>query len=132
MKTRTSRALILGWLSLAGCGVTGPSTDEFIIRIDEIVVPPTAPADQPLTVHFTGPIGPDGCWSLAMVEKQVTSAGLEITFHGQHLTGTGTVCTQSPVALDHDEVVPPPRDTPFTITVHQPDGSLLTREVTAP
>src|SRR5439155_18720411 len=134
MKTMTARARarvltatsgFLAGLALAGCGVFGPSADSFLIRVDSIGVPSTLAVSDTLTARFYGRIGPDGCSRLARVDKQVTSAGLDIAFNGEHRVPNGTECTALPVALNHEEVVAPPLGTPFVITVRQPDGSVL-------
>ena len=88
-------------------------------------------ANESLTARFYGNIGPDGCWSLMEVDRQATSATLDVTFHGEHDVRSGHECTGAPVALNHVEVVAPPLATPFTITVHQPDGLLSRRVVKA-
>ena len=134
-----SRALVRGCtamggcltgLAVAGCGLFAPSAERFLIRVDSIAVPSMAAASDTVTARFYGAIGPDGCWALARVDRQATSASLDVTFHGEHQERSGYDCTASPVALDHVEVLAPPLSTPFTITVHQPDGSLLRRLVT--
>ena len=130
VRTLTSVSACLIWLVLANCGLFAPSTDHFLIRVDSIAVPTTVAANDTLAARFYGPIGPDGCWGLVRVDRQATSASLDVTFHGIHQVRSGSACTQQPVALDHVEAVAPPLSTPFTITVHQPDGSLLRRVVT--
>jgi hypothetical protein len=118
-------------LVLASCGIFGPSQASFLIRVDSIGAPNAITASESLTAHFYGTIGPDGCWSLADVDRHATSATLDVTFHGEHQVRSGNDCTSAPVALNHAEAVAPPLGTPFTITVHQPDGSLLRRVVKA-
>ena len=117
-------------LALAGCGLFDPSAERFLIRVDSIAVPAIVAASDTLMARFHGAVGPDGCWGLARVDRQSTSASLDVTFHGEHDVRNGIGCTASPVALNHTEVVAPPIGTPFTISVHQPDGSLLRRSVT--
>ena len=125
----TATSGFLTGLALAGCGLFGPSAEQFLIRVDSIAVPKILAAGDTLTAHFYGGIGPDGCWSLARVDKETTSASLDVTFHGEHQVRSGYDCTASPVGLHHAEVVAPPLGTPFAITVHQPDGSVLRRFV---
>ncbi|HYU37693.1 MAG TPA: hypothetical protein VEL29_07125 [Gemmatimonadales bacterium] len=119
----------LSGLALAGCGLFGPAAEQFLIRVDSIAAPSFLAASDTLTARFYGGIGPDGCWALARVDKQMTPASLDVTFQGEHQVRSGYDCTASPVALHHAEAVAPPLGTPFTITVHQPDGSLLRRFV---
>ena len=125
----TGMGALLG-LALVGCGLFAPSAEHFLIRVDSIAVPASVAANDTLRAHFYGAIGPDGCWSLEGVDRQATTASLDVTFRGKHFVPSGSGCTAMPVALAHTELVAPPLDTPFTITVHQPDGSLLRRLVT--
>jgi hypothetical protein len=120
----------LSGLALVGCGLFAPSADHFLIRVDSIAVPASVASNDTLRAHFYGAIGPDGCSTLESVDRQSTSASLDVTFYGKHFVPSGSGCTAMPVALAHTELVAPPVDTPFTITVHQPDGSVLRRLVT--
>jgi hypothetical protein len=136
MKTIAARARaligtsgLLAGLTLAGCGLFGPSAEQFLIRVDSIAVPSSLAAGDTLTAHFYGRIGPDGCSRLARVDKQVTSASLDIAFTGEHRVPGGTDCIALSVAMNHAEVVAPPLGAPFVITVRQPDGSVLRRTV---
>src|SRR4051812_14821625 len=127
--TITILGIELGVLLASSCNLLGPSVDHFIIRVDQIDAPSSVTPDATLNIRFHGWIGPDGCWSLAAVDLQVTPARLDVTFRGEHKTGSGFECTTLAVALDHEESVTPPLQTPFTITVHQPDGSTLQKIV---
>lgn len=117
-------------IALTGCDVTGPSTARFIIHVDSIEAPSTILTGTALEMRFHGPIGPNGCWQLARVDKQVTSASFDVTFYGEHRERSGSVCSAAPVALIYEAVLAAPLDSPFTITVHQPDGSLMRHVVT--
>jgi hypothetical protein len=113
-------------LALAGCGLFGPSVERYIIRVDQIIVPRVTTAGDTLWVRFQGAIGPSGCYWLARVDRKVSRTSLDVTFRGEH---EDALCTQAPVALDYTIPVPPPLQDPFTITVHQPDLSVMTRVV---
>ena len=123
-------AILLSTVSLLNCGLIGPSVDHFVIRVADISAPSIVNASDTLQIRFSGGIGPDGCWSLDRVDRHVTKTTLELTFRGKHEVTSGFDCTQMPTALDYLDRVPPPLETPFSITVHQPDGSLLRRQVT--
>ena len=118
--------------SVAGCDALFGHTDHFVIHVDSIAAPATVAAADTLYARFFGTIGPDGCWSLAAADFQVTTSALDVTFRGEHRERPGYDCTQMVVQLDMTMAVPPPVHTPFTITVHQPDGSKLRRLVGAP
>src|SRR5439155_14435142 len=66
----TATSGFLTGLALAGCGLFGPSAEQFLIRVDSIAVPKILAAGDTLTAHFYGGIGPDGCWRLARVDKE--------------------------------------------------------------
>ena len=78
-------------------------------------------------MRFFGRVGSDGCSRLTRVEKQLTSSRLEIAFHAERKRNA--YCTQMPVALRHDEIIPPPLDDPFTIRATQPGTGALERTV---
>ena len=116
--------------SLVGCRLVGPSNSRFIIHVDSVSAPSVVSATDTVEARFYGHIGPDGCWRLAGIDRQLASASVDLTFRGEHEQRSGYNCTSLPVSLNHHEVLLPPLSTPFTITVHQPDGSLLHRQVT--
>jgi len=115
-------------LAISSCGILAPSTERFLIRVDSITAPRVVAANDTLSAHFYGKIGPDGCWRLAGTDRQANSAMLDVTFHGEHVRSGE--CTAMLVALNQVEIVSPPLGNPFTIAVHQPDGSVLRRVVT--
>ena len=122
-------AILLLAVSLLQCGLIGPSVDRFVIRVADISAPSMISASDTLQIRFAGGIGPDGCWNLDRVDRQATKGTLELTFRGKHEVRVGFDCTQMPTALDYVERIPPPLETPFSITVHQPDGKILRRQV---
>ena len=112
---------------LSGCDLLS-QTDHFVIRVSSIDAPSViGPADT-LKVRFIRHIGPDGCSSLYWVERHRQPASLEMKFHGAH--DTDGDCTQMPTDINYREDIVPPVPIPFTIIVHQPDGSVLGRVVT--
>ena len=115
-------------LAISSFGILGPSTERFLIRVDSITAARVVAANDTLSAHFYGKIGPDGCWRLAGTDRQANSAMLDVTFHGEHVRSGE--CTAMLVALNQVEIVAPPLGSPFTIAVHQPDGSVLRRVVT--
>ena len=120
----------LSMLAISSCGILGPSTERFLIRVDSIAAPSVVAANDTLTARLYGKIGPDGCWRLAGIDRQANSATLDVTFHGEHVVRSGYACTAMPVALNQVEIVAPPLGSPFAIAVHQPDGSVLRRVIT--
>jgi hypothetical protein len=122
-------AILFSTVSLLNCELIGPSVDHFVIRVADISAPSIISASDTLQIRFAGGIGPDGCWGLDRVDRQLTKARLELTFRGKHEDRIGFDCPQMPTALDYLEKIVPPLETPFSITVHQPDGSLLRRQV---
>ncbi len=116
--------------AFSGCGILGPSSSHYTIRVDSLSAPAAVARTDTLRVRFFGVIGPDGCWSLESVDRQVSTSSLDVTFRGLHEQGGGIACTQMVVYLDRRESVAPPlAGGSFTITVHEPDGSKLTRTI---
>lgn len=121
-------ALLLS-VAAAGC-LTDLDVERYVVEVDEIIAPGTvAPADT-LHVRFTGIVGTNGCYRLDRVETRLTGTGAVFRFHGEHHAPAGANCPDIIVPLNHVAVLPPPRGTPFTVSVEQPDGSTLDRVVT--
>ncbi len=118
-----------GWLS--ACDALFRHTDHFVIRVDSFSAPADIGRTETLALHFNGTIGPDGSWSLSSVDERLRPGALDVTFIGARRVHTGIHYPQVPVMLDHTILGPPPIQTPFTITVHQPDGTTLQRVVVA-
>ncbi len=119
-------AVALAALMAAGCDGVFQSTDRYTIRVDSISAPASVASSETLFVRFFGFVGPSGCWWLESVDRRVTTSSLDVTFRGAHRNVT---CTQAVVYLDRRDTVPPPLAGPFTITAHQPDGSVVKRAV---
>lgn len=121
-------SVLLG-ISLLCCDLFGLSVERYLIRVDSVVAPFVVAADDTLRVRFQGEVGPDGCYRLVRVAREVTTSSLEVVFYGEHREDGG-YCTQAIVTMDHEETVEPPLVGPFKITVHQPGGSLREQVVT--
>ena len=129
-RSRTFVLSVLLGISVLGCDLFGPSVERYLIRVDSIVAPVVVSPDDTLRVRFQGEVGPNGCYRLVRVAREVTTSSLEVIFHGEHRVDSGHDCTQAIVTMDHEETVEPPLAGPFKITVHQPDGSFRERVVT--
>lgn len=122
IRTRVlSLLFLMGSLAGLGCDPTGVTTKRFVVRVDSISAPDSITPTEALTVRFWGNLGPDLCSRLDRVDKHRFAGGIELRFHGVRATGGGD-CLQMPAALQHDEMVAPPLENPFTIRVLQPDG----------
>ncbi len=118
--------IALSALALAACDGLFQRTDRYTIRVDSISAPASVASSDTLFVRFFGFVGPSGCWWLESVDRRVTTSSLDVTFRGAHRNVT---CTQAVVYLDRRDTVPPPLAGPFTITAHQPNGSVVKRVV---
>ena len=107
---------------VSGCDSLLFPTKDFTIQVDSISAPAAIGPDDTLTVRFFGLVGTSGCFRLERVEKALGLDGMQVKFHGER---RGSNCTQMPVVLEHVELVPPPLQDPFTITVLQPSGPPL-------
>jgi hypothetical protein len=114
---------------IAGCSYFD-TREEFVIRVQSIDAPETTKATDPLTVRFYGSIGANSCYQLHDVRSDRTQNSLNITFIGKVLQSRGSACMDQLALLEHAVTVQPPLKNPFVITVHQPDGTTLTRSVT--
>jgi hypothetical protein len=112
--------------AFSGCDSLLFPTEEFTIRVDSISAPAAIGPDDTLTVRFFGWVGSSGCSRLERVEKALGPGGMQVKFHGER---SGSDCTQMPVALEHEERVPPSLQDPFTIKVVQPSGPPLEQVV---
>lgn len=121
--------LIAGALMLAagGCDTVDIGDSEFTIKVDSISGPAAIGASETLRITFHGVIGPDGCWRLDDVVKARAPDLLVLTFLGRQARGDG--CYQAVVILRHEELVAPPRTSPFRIRVNQPSGADLEKVV---
>lgn len=123
--------VIAGLLGLAAAGcLTSLEGERYVVEVDEIIAPVTVGLTDTLRVRFTGTVGTNGCYRLDRVATRFTGTGAVFRFHGEHREPAGTNCPDIIVPLNYVAVLLPPRSTPYTIGVEQPDGSTLERVVT--
>lgn len=109
-------------------GIAGPDHEDFVVRVDSLQVVSAGSATDSLRIRLFGVVGPDGCHALQRIDADAVTEMLEITVYGRRKVGDAT-CTQLEVRLDEIVSAPPPWVPPFSIIVHQPDGSTLRHEV---
>ena len=125
------RLMIGGLLSVAAAGcLTDLDGERYLVEVDEIIAPATVGLADTLRVRFTGTVGTNGCYRLDRVETRFTGTGAVFRFHGEHRAPAGGNCPDIIIPLNYVAVLLPPRSTPFTVSVEQPDGSTLDRVVT--
>ena len=124
-----SLVVLVGVVLLSSCGlISGGQTVEFVIHIDSITGPTAVSGGAAFEEQVWGHIGPNGCYNFTGFQLDRVPTRLDLTAKGTRRI-TLDACTQMPVEL-HGE---PLRIEPlipvglFTIAVHQPDGTLLTR-----
>jgi hypothetical protein len=111
----------------SGCGLLGPDSQEFVIQIDSIGGPSAAPVNAAFQQFFYGFVGPDGCHRFKEFKLTRNATGADITVIGTQVTGGGD-CTDLVVYLRGEPLtIDPPISDPFTVRVHQRDGTVLTR-----
>ncbi|MDP1857132.1 MAG: hypothetical protein Q8K82_00595 [Gemmatimonadaceae bacterium] len=122
-------ALIPVLLALCSACVTEPEirTLAFIIKVDSISAPDSVASQDSFSASFLGRVGPNECYRLTAVSSSGDTSAVDLTFRGEHTVGT--VCAERLVSLEYQRQFAPPRGDPFTLRVHQPDGSLLVKLV---
>ena len=122
----------LGALALVvDCNMPTPP-QEFVIGVDSISGPTAVSGGAPFELRLWGTIGPDECHSLIAVRTTRADARLDVTAIGQSFTRGGGLCRPLRQEMRGAVLrVDPPVPDPFTVIVHQPDGSTLTRTIRA-
>lgn len=114
---------------LAACSSDslGPSgTHSFVIRVDSLVAAPARVGDT-LWVTYHGVIGSNLCYQLDRVEESQVPDSVVVVLHG--VRQLGVPCQQALSILTSVRRYLPPRRSPFTVVVRQPDGSFLRKTV---
>ena len=125
----TRVVLAAATIALTACGLLGPERREFVIHVDSIGGPTTVSGSASFQQLFYGFVGSDGCYSFTEFRMTRTSTEADVTVVGEHATGGGD-CTTAIVTLDGEPLtIDPPVSGPFTLRVHQPDGTVLTRVI---
>lgn len=111
-----------------GCGLFGPGLEEFVIQVDSVTGPTSVPAATAFQQFFYGAVGPNGCYGFKAFRVVRSPGAADVTAVGQQ--STGALCTQAPVYLQREPLtIDPPASDPFTLRVHQGDGTVLTRTI---
>jgi hypothetical protein len=112
-------------VGFAACDVFPSEPREFVIHIDSIGAPRAVSGGGAFQLFFFGPVGPNACYRFKTFWMTRTSSGADITTIGESVTGT---CAQLPGYLTGEPItIAPPVSDPFTVRVHQPNGSVLAR-----
>ncbi len=121
--------LPLALLLLAGCGE--PRFFEaanYVIQVDSIGAPNEIASNQPLTLRFYGTVGPNACFSFRNFETHREPNLLQVVVVGRY-ESTGR-CGPGEVLLGGEPLqVSPPFVHPLVVSVQQPAGAPLTREI---
>ncbi|MEP7381584.1 MAG: hypothetical protein ABI910_07850 [Gemmatimonadota bacterium] len=114
---------------LSRCVLATDTGGQFVVRVDSIGLPATASGNTAFDVRLYGAVGPNLCFRVQSVRAQEDSTHLDITVFGAKRDSGGD-CLQMPASLDGRPVtVAPPIRDPFTVRVHQPDGSVLSQSL---
>lgn len=128
-RAQVASSVISLMAGLVACGSDslGPSgTRPFVIRVDSIVAAPAGVGDT-LTVTYHGVVGSNLCYALDRVEESQVPDSVVVLFHG--VRQLGVPCEQTFSILTSVRRYLPPRRSPFTVVVRQPDGSFLRKTV---
>jgi hypothetical protein len=125
-----SAALALaGACVLPACAVFDSGPREFVVQVDSVQAPGAVSGGAPFDIRFYGFVGPSGCYRFKAFRVEKTPSQADVMVLGEHEEG---LCTQALVFLDGEVLTIQPFVTdPFTLRVHQPDGTVLTRTIRA-
>ncbi|RPI12952.1 MAG: hypothetical protein EHM58_19370 [Ignavibacteriae bacterium] len=111
--------------------IMGSYGDEYFrVQIDSVSVPASITLNDNLEVRLWGVVGKDSCYSFSHFQSSVKDNDLNLTAWG-YLRDTYRVsCAQGNVLLDGKiyNVTPQNRGI-FRINIHQPDGTVVSKEV---
>lgn len=128
MARRLRPSVLAIWVCVA-CGPMASEAREFAVHIDSVTAPAAVSGDAAFQLQFYGPVGPNGCYRFKSFRVTRTSADADVTTVGERVGGT---CVQMPVYLSAEPLtIAPPVSAPFTVRIHQPDGTILTRVIPA-
>ena len=122
-----SAVLTLSTILVASCGLLGPGDREFVIQVDSIAGPTAVSGNAVFQQFFYGGVGPDGCHQFKEFRVARGSTTADITVVGQEFRGGGDCTTLVVYMRGEPLTLDPPTNDPFTLRVHQRDGSVLTK-----
>ena len=108
----------------------GSSTGAPLAQVDRLEVSDQITTADTLSVHLSGTVGPNGCYSLARIEEARASDQVTLRPVVQPPTRSDQACTMALVPLDTTHRVAPPFEAgTLTVTVPQSDGPSVTATV---
>jgi hypothetical protein len=108
----------------------GPSTNAPLAQVDRLEVPDRIATADTLSIHLSGTVGPNGCYSLARIEEVRSDAQVTLRPVVQPPTRSDQACTMALVPLDTTHRVAPPfKAGTLTVTVPQSDKPSVTATV---
>lgn len=120
-------AAIAAAFYFSACWYLDPVSELYRIQIDSISVPATVIYDtDTIAVKLWGKIGSDTCHSFSHFQAVQDSSGLELVVWGFFNPAYRKFCPDADVQLAGREFrVLPHRRGIFSVTIRQPDGTLL-------
>lgn len=142
MMTRSLHAVLVAVLiaavALTGTGIgcsTGFGTGDEEVRtevahVDSLTVPDEIASSDTLSIHLSGTVGPNGCYSLDRIDEERSPGQLTITPIVHHRTGDDIACTMAIVPLNTTyRAAPPFEEGTLEIVAPQPDRPDVTATV---
>jgi hypothetical protein len=135
MKTFALFAICL-MAALSSCDDT--ERTYFTIKVDSIAAPESIRLGNSFSAKFYGMIGGSSCYQFNKVERQSQSAGEELKFQGVNTESPNTACLDVVMYLNDDDYYSntgktlqftPKSKGIFTISIRQPDNSVLKRTI---
>lgn len=105
-------------------------TDGPLAQVDRMDVPDRIATADTLSVHLSGTVGPNGCYSLARIETKRGPNEVTLRPVVQPPTSDDLACTMALVPLDTTHRVPPPFEVgTLSVMVPQTDSPAVTATV---
>jgi hypothetical protein len=127
MKTVLAAMVVFG-SQFQFCDATQPVPDATLykVTVDSVQIPASASVGDTVSVRFFGTIAADGCSSFSRFEDSISSQSVDLIVWAKR--EASAVCPAVMVYLDGRIYrFIPEEASQVTITVHQPDGSVLQR-----
>jgi hypothetical protein len=120
---------ILGGAVLTACtSATATLPAEFTVRVDSISGPTAVSGGAAWQQQLWGTVGPSGCTTFKELRTTRAATQMDVTVIGQRVDGAA--CGAGSALLNGLAVtVGPTIATHFTLVVHQPNGSTLSRSI---
>ncbi len=127
--------LLLILLTIPGCPLIGDLTgsygDEYFrIKVDSVYVPSSVPSSSDIPIKLWGSVGKDSCYIFSHFQSGIDKNEMDLTPWGYHKYTYRVICSTGDIKMDGKLFNITHQDTGiFYIRIHQPDGTVIKKEV---